>query len=550
MSGVCEKKESILILGAGLMQRPAIESAGELNLRTFVIDANEKALCVQAADVFKKIDLKDKEEIYEYAKYLKENENLKGIFTCGTDFSSSVSYSAEKLGFHSHSFESALNASIKPRMRECFRSFKVPSPEFYSVQNDFDKAKEYVEKLGFPCVVKPADNMGARGCRLIRNSKEVDSALKAAFSNSRTNTIILEDYMEGPEFSIDALVYKGTMTITGFADRHIYYPPYFIETGHTMPSVFDEEKQLELITVFAQGVKALGLQEGAAKADIKYTKNGPEIGEIAGRLSGGYMSGWTFPYSSDFNLVKEAVKIAVGRVPDELISRRKALDYKFPENASNRDKPFELFIVPSVHVSAERAYISIPGRIKSIEKVEASVTGEIKNLFPRDYKNGDEVDFPRNNVSKCGNSISFSDNYKEAVETAEKAASSVIIRLEADNQKTEDFLSSIESQDEKDFPPSAFSFYEKVKFLELKGIIREGEAVLKNVPLEIEKFLSEDEKNWNYRTLKEEAELFDKIEKNHRSIAADRFWKSLIRGGLQAALYVCDCSGKTEVSEK
>ena len=73
---------------------------------------------------------------------------------------------------------------------------------------------------------------------------------------------------------------------------------------------------------------------------------------------------------------------------------------------------------------------------------------------------------------------------------------------------------------------------------------------MKNVPLEIEKFLSEDEKNWNYRTLKEEAELFDKIEKNHRSIAADRFWKSLIRGGLQAALYVCDCSGKTEVSEK
>ena len=97
-------KSSILILGAGLMQKPAILSAKELGLKVFVIDADDKAVCVKKADVFKQIDLKDKEGILEYATELKAKENLACVFTAGTDFSASVSYVSQKLGFASHSY--------------------------------------------------------------------------------------------------------------------------------------------------------------------------------------------------------------------------------------------------------------------------------------------------------------------------------------------------------------------------------------------------------------------------------------------------------------
>ena len=56
-------KKNILILGAGLMQKPAILSAKELGFRCCVIDADENAICVNLADEFQKIDLKDKEKI-------------------------------------------------------------------------------------------------------------------------------------------------------------------------------------------------------------------------------------------------------------------------------------------------------------------------------------------------------------------------------------------------------------------------------------------------------------------------------------------------------
>lgn len=535
-------KPSILILGAGLMQRPAILSAKALGFNAVVVDANPNAECVPLADEFKKIDLKNKEEIFYYAKKLKEKSDLKGIFTAGTDFSASVSYAAEKLALPCHSYESALNATIKPRMRRCFDRSNVPSPKFFSLSNaeiTEEKVLSITEELLFPCVVKPADNMGARGCRMIRSKGEAWQSVKTAAENSRTSTVILEEYMEGSEFSIDAVVYNGSLTVTGFADRHIFYKPYFIETGHTMPSKIDEKKRLELISAFADGVHALGLSCGVAKADIKYTQKGPQIGEIAARLSGGYMSGWTFPYSSGLNLTKQALLIASGNEPAELLGGR------IPLKIENEN--FALFEYPSKDVSAERAWISIPGKLKSIRLCEKDSV--VRDIFPRPVKEGDKVDFPRNNVQKCGNVISKSDSYDEAVSSAEQAVSQVFLRLEPKNADTDFFLSGKSLPDEKGFPPSAFSSFEKIETLNLSGKIPADFPILKDVENfpALKKFLLLPEKDWTHSNALCVAEKFDSLCKNHPPLERSVFWKAFFRGGLQGAIYVSD---STQDSEK
>ena len=127
-------KKNILILGAGLMQKPAILSAKELGFKTFVIDADPKAVAVPYADEFCKIDLKAQEEILEYAKKIKDTEGLSAVFTAGTDFSASVSYVCENLGLPGHSFLAAINASVKTQMRSCFKTAGVPSPDFFKIE--------------------------------------------------------------------------------------------------------------------------------------------------------------------------------------------------------------------------------------------------------------------------------------------------------------------------------------------------------------------------------------------------------------------------------
>jgi len=409
-------QQRIIILGAGVMQGPAIRIAKELGLFTVVADGSAAAPCIPMADRFEQIDLKDKEGIEALACSLQISGGLAGIMTAGTDFSATVAWVAEKLELPGIPYEAALNASDKARMRACFKKAGLPSPEFIAITGvDLQAAPT----LSFPLVVKPVDNMGGRGCRRVDNIEEYSEAAAEAIRFSRSGRAIVEAFMDGPEFSVDAIVYHGEITICGLADRHIFFPPYFIEMGHTMPTSIAQEQQDALLETFRAGVRALGLagdkSVGAAKGDIKLTKAGPMIGEIAARLSGGYMSGWTYPYSSGVEPIRAAILAAIGRKPDGLV-------------------PLKTW------TSAERAFISIPGTVKAIVGTDTvRQCPFVKELFLR-IAEGDRVDFPRNNVSKCGNVISAAPSCAQAVEAAESAVRSILIRLDPADYKTEEFL--------------------------------------------------------------------------------------------------------------
>ena len=537
--------QNIVILGAGLMQKPAILSAKEAGFHTIVVDADKNAVAIPLADEFFQIDLKDKDGILELCKKLKAApEGLAGVFTAGTDFSASVSYVCQNLGLPAHSFEAATNASIKTQMRKCFEEKGVPSPKFIRAdKNDineqlFDKT---LKLMALPLVVKPVDNMGARGCRMVRTKEEFLPAVKIATECSRTGYAIIEEYMDGPEFSIDALVYNGKFIVTGFAIRHIKYEPYFIEVGHTMPAVLNKKMHDELISVFALGAKAEGLSCGAAKADIKYTSKGPMIGEIAGRLSGGYMSGWTYPYASDLNLTKQGILIATGNKPKELLERAKKIEYTPSELCKNLEAPYELYEVPCVRTSAERAWMSIPGTVKYIENITDFTDRAVFDVLPRATVSiGSSVDFPRNNVEKCGNIIAVSHDRESAIKAAEDAVSNTFITLEPGNKKTEAYLNYSEQPDEEKFPPSAFGKLSDSELKELKVPIAADSKIFSQIP----DFLKTNEYkslvDWNYNTIEETARKFDILRPKHPQLESKKFWSALMRGGIQGAVYYSD----------
>jgi len=537
-------KMNCLILGAGLMQKPAILAAKELGYKAVVIDADDKAVSIPYADEFKKIDLKDKEEILKYALELKKGEGLASVFTAGTDFSASVSYVCQNLGLPAHSYQAALNASIKSQMRSCFDKAAIPSPAFIKFSGQTDKTlllESVLEKMDYPFVVKPVDNMGGRGCRMVRSQEEFLPAIENAVKSSRSGSVIIEAYMEGPEYSIDALIFDGQMTITGFAERHIKYPPYFIEVGHTMPAILDKKMHDELISVFALAAKSLGLSCGVAKADIKYTKDGPMIGEIAGRLSGGYMSGWTYPYASDVNLTKEALLIACGKRPETIIQKRCPVDFNPGPKCISAEKPYELFEVPCIRTSAERAWISIPGTVEYIENIAEYTDRAVFDILPRATVSlGSKVDFPRNNVQKCGNVICVSHNREIAVKAAEDAVSNIFITLKSSDPLTEKFLQQKFEADEDKFPPSAFPSVKEDDIESITGFIPENEKVKNNLPEVLKKSEYKDIRDWNYNTLIQTAEKFDILRPKHKTLDSKLFWKALVRGGIQAAVYISD----------
>ena len=535
--------ENILILGAGLMQKPAILAAKKLGCRAVVVDGNPKAACVSLADDFYPVDLKDRKSLIELALKLKSCGGLKAVFTAGTDFSASVAAVAEKCGLPGHSLAAAENASDKTKMRSCFESYSVPSPEFKKLKSlDFaDFSSE--EKYTFPLVVKPVDNMGGRGCRMVRSKDELDFAAASAIRHSRSETAILEAYMDGPEYSIDSILYDGKLFITGFADRHIKYPPYFIEVGHTMPTESDRKKYCQLVSAFALGIKSLGLTRGAAKADIKFTEKGPMIGEIAARLSGGYMSGWTYPYASDCPLTEQALAVSCGFSADYLENHKIPLEFIPPADMKNAEQPFELYDVPCLRTSAERAWISIPGVIKSVEGLdEAAKVEYVKDVLPR-VGAGACVNFPRNNVEKCGNIITAAPTRVQAVEAAQEAIRKITVTLMPNNPETDAFLAGFSESSEKGFPPSAYQLDEKA-YAELEKFRSELTVIPADAPVKplmpdfLNKVALSDAVDWNYCTIEQTLDRFDRLCPKHKKMDSYVFWKALIRGGIQGVLYV------------
>jgi hypothetical protein len=313
-----------------------------------------------------------------------------------------------------------------------------------------------------------------------------------------------------------------------------------------MPTAIAPEQQATLLETFCAGVRALGLAGpesiGAAKGDIKLTPQGPMIGEIAARLSGGYMSGWTYPYSSGVEPVRAAILAATGRKPDGLAPQRN-------------------------WTSAERAFISIPGTVKAITGTEAARNvPHARDLFLRAEERG-KVPFPVNNAPKCGNIISAAPDRAAAVEAAETAARTVLIRLDPKDNETQTFLeeesgpsSHCSSPAHCSFPPSAFQLPPKLETaLAVLPETRIVSSIARHLLIaHFPEFASSALTDYTGRTVAESLQAVRKLTglslqeitqenaeftDNRGSFLGKSFWAAFVRGGYQGAVYYIDRLG-------
>lgn len=397
--------KAVLIIGAGLLQIPAIKRARELGLYTIATDYNPEAPGLDLADDRIIMSTRDVDGTVRKARqYARTRRRIDGVLTVGTDASMTVAAVANALDLPGIKFSNAEAASNKLKMRTRFREHGVPIPAF-SESWTVDEALAHFRELACPAVIKPADNMGARGVSLASTEEEVRRAFTFAKAASPSGEVIIEEYMEGPELSIDALVYQGEIHITGIADRIIDAPPYFVETGHIMPSALPAAQLDDAVRVMRAGIKALGITMGAAKGDIKVTPQGAKVGEIAARLSGGFMSAYTYPYATGVDLIGNAVRIALGLAPQELDPRHD-------------------------RVAMEGALIPGPGRVRAISGIDRALAlPGVRHVFIN-VAIGDTLVVPRSNVEKAGHVIVEAADREGAIGLVEEARRLIRFELE------------------------------------------------------------------------------------------------------------------------
>lgn len=401
---------SLFLLGGGLMQLPAIDAAHELGLTVHLADGNDRCPGRASVGFFHHVDLRDRPGLLECARNIPD---LVGVFTAGTDFSASVAYVASALALPAITPDVALGATDKGVMRHRLGAAGIAVPRFMIVSAS--TAATAIPEWDLPAVVKPVDSMGARAVRLVTTRSELVEAVRGATAVSPTATAIVESPISGDEYSLDALVQGGEVSVTGVALRHIYFRPFFIELGHTIPAPVPDAVVAEVKAGFVAAVKALGIDHGAAKGDIFRSEDGTvTVGEIAARLSGGFMSGWTYPLATGVELTRQAIRLACG------------------ESVAPSD------LEPAVRrVSAERALYSAPGVVAYCDDREART--KCAAVFMHSAP-GRTVAPPTSNVEKVANVIGVGTTSSEADRQARTALDSLVVDLENGNAVTDAYL--------------------------------------------------------------------------------------------------------------
>jgi len=307
---------TIMIIGGGQEHIIAQEVAHRIGLKTFVTDGNPNAPGLKTGDCYSVVSTYDYEGTLAAARdYEKTGKRISGVMTIASDVPFTVAYVADALGLPGISLDSARKVSEKVLMKESLRSGAVPIPIFEEI-GKASEAEKFSAKVGLPFVIKPVDSRGARGVQIVSDGTDLAEVFEIAEKESPSKRVMVEEYLEGPQLSVEGAMVQGRAFLPAIFDRNYEYlerfSPFIIENGGEMPSQFSEQVRSEAEFVMTQAGRALGIYDGVVKGDFVIHNGKIKVIEIAGRLSGGFFGTVATPYSTGVNLVKNVMRIAIG----------------------------------------------------------------------------------------------------------------------------------------------------------------------------------------------------------------------------------------------
>lgn len=307
------KRKNLLIIGGGVLQYETFNECVKMGLGRILVDGSADCYCRKSPllrdEHFILANIKNKELVLsQVKKWLKKHRDVKivGVYTQGCDVAVTVAYVAEKLGLPSIGSDVAYLTNNKIAMREAFYEAEIPQPEFDE------------QLLEFPVVVKSTDNCASRGVTIVHNKSELSNAIELAKKYSSDGKYIIEEFIDGEEYSVDTVVYKGVVYPGGISDR-VFLPKtdYAVQDGSITPSFLPAETQQRMYWIMQDCANALGVNWGALKGDLIIDKDGQiKVLEVTARLSGGFDSQFRKPYSYGINLIKATIDLACGKALD------------------------------------------------------------------------------------------------------------------------------------------------------------------------------------------------------------------------------------------
>ncbi|MET8577307.1 ATP-grasp domain-containing protein [Streptomyces sp. NPDC005012] len=260
-------------------------------------------------------DPTDQSQLDQAGQALAERWNLAGVLTWTEWYLVPVARLAHRLGLSANPVEAVLACRDKAAARQLFDRHQVPSAISCSVRS-LGEAQAAAEQIGFPVVVKPAAHAASVGVVRADDAEQLTTAYRqaaaAAAQGKESTDVLVEEYLDGPEISVECVTRHGSTTVVAVTRKTVGMAPHFEELAHCVDAA--DELRETVAPVARAAITALGVTDGVSHIEMRLVDGRPRLIEVNGRL-GGDMIGHLVRLATGIDLTRAAADIACGRTP-------------------------------------------------------------------------------------------------------------------------------------------------------------------------------------------------------------------------------------------
>lgn len=392
-------QKKLLVLASGILQVPVIKKAKEMGIYVIAADGDPNAVGLKYADKAIVVNITSEENVLKVAR----KEQIDGVIHPCSEVSMNVMGRLnDELGLSGITREQAIRATNKHLMREAFEKGNAPSPKSILTDSAEDAWEHLQNDFTTDGILKPSRNSGSRGiAKVVRDMNKADfiNAYNIALNESRDKSVLIEQFIEGPEFSIEIIVWNGKVNVLTVTDKKTTGAPHFVELGHNQPSCFSAADVETLKTAAVAGVKALGVNNCACHAEAKLMDGKAYLMEIGARLGGDFISTELTHLSTGIDMVAAAINVALGVEP----------------NLNPKEEPKGVCI---------RYFCPTPGKLVSISNTEILADPRVY-LWEIYHKEGDEIPEVTSSLCRSGHVIVTENTPQKAIELADEIVNKV-----------------------------------------------------------------------------------------------------------------------------
>ena len=296
-----------LVLAGSCSQIVLLKQLRERNIQTILADNNPNAIAIPYADKFVQVNILDAAAI----KKIAVDEKVDFLITvCADQVLITVAKVSEELGLPCYiDHETACKVSDKGHMKDIFQKYGIPSSKHvFMAELQMDK----LETMQFPLVVKPVDAYSSKGVRKAENEEELRQYFQEAAEISRSGVVIVEEYVEGAELTVDFQIIDGKAHLLSVSNTEkVNYKDRFLAFRTRFPASVSEATVARVAKIGQQIADAFNLKNTPMLVQMLSNDKRESVLEFCARTGGGakYL---LIKAATGFDPIDAVVKLTLG----------------------------------------------------------------------------------------------------------------------------------------------------------------------------------------------------------------------------------------------